>query len=337
MKNRQLLAIAFCAGTVPHALCGQVPDASLLQIEVENHRFYKFDVDPSQYAKNTANLSKSFVGTASPFQSSIAIGDIVSVNGNQVKGTVFERIMGVATSPTPAAGQAIADVTHGDMIEWNLDILNLDGTPLGRILVQGLNQGPPPPGAPASIARASFMVLGGTGVFLGVRGGYLSNAPDPSTPIPGTSVAEDPSLRRVFGGGKTHITLYLIPQSAPQIVTSSSGPAVVHSSDFTAVSSSKPAAPGEVLSLFATGLGPTRPSVDPGKTFPADGSAKVVAPVAVMVNGTPAEVLGAVGYPGATDGYQVNFRVPSGVGSGVASLQLSAAWINGPELKIPIQ
>jgi uncharacterized protein (TIGR03437 family) len=91
------------------------------------------------------------------------------------------------------------------------------------------------------------------------------------------------------------------------------------------------------LSLFATGLGPTRPSVEPGKTFPTDGSAKVAAPVAVLVNGKPAEVLGAVGYPGASDGYQVNFRVPPGVTSGLATVAVSAAWIAGPEVKIVIQ
>src|SRR5690242_4293063 len=34
-------------------------------------------------------------------------------------------------------------------------------------------------------------------------------------------------------------------------------------------------------------------------------------PVEVTVNGKSAEVLAAVGYPGAIGGYQVNFRVPS--------------------------
>ena len=85
------------------------------------------------------------------------------------------------------------------------------------------------------------------------------------------------------------------------------------------------------------GLGPTRPGVDPGKTFPSDGSAAVVGPVAVLVNGKPAEVLGAVGYPGVTDGYQVNFRLPPDATGASASIQLSAAWIAGPEINIPIK
>jgi len=37
------------------------------------------------------------------------------------------------------------------------------------------------------------------------------------------------------------------------------------------------------------------------------------------------------------DGYQVNFRVPSDATPGLATIQLSAAWITGPEVKIAIQ
>jgi len=57
----------------------------------------------------------------------------------------------------------------------------------------------------------------------------------------------------------------------------------------------------------------------------------------VTVNGNPTLVLGAVGIPGAVDTYQVQFQVPSGTGSGGALLQVSAAWIAGPTVTIPIQ
>ena len=51
----------------------------------------------------------------------------------------------------------------------------------------------------------------------------------------------------------------------------------------------------------------------------------------------PADVLGAVGYPGAVDGYQVNFRVPPDTPKGVASIQVSAAWISGAPVSFPVQ
>jgi len=101
------------------------------------------------------------------------------------------------------------------------------------------------------------------------------------------------------------------------------------------VTASKPAAQGEVLSLFATGLGPTVPGVDIGKPFPSNPLANVNSPVEVEVNGKAAELLGSAGYPGAVDGYQVNFRGPSDAAHGVATLHLSAAWIGG--LAVPIQ
>ena len=59
--------------------------------------------------------------------------------------------------------------------------------------------------------------------------------------------------------------------------------------------------------------------------------------VEVLVNGKPAEMLSAVGYPGATDAYQVNFRVPPDAAKGPASIQLTAAWIAGTPVTIPVQ
>ena len=132
-------------------------------------------------------------------------------------------------------------------------------------------------------------------------------------------------------------TLFVIPMSLPGVAVTPSGPAVTHSADFSLVSASKPAAAGEILSLFATGLGPTRPGLSPGQPFPSTPLAVVNSPVEVTVNGNVAEVLSATGYPGATDGYQVNFRVPPDTAKGTATIQVSAAWIAGPPVSIPVQ
>jgi uncharacterized protein (TIGR03437 family) len=148
---------------------------------------------------------------------------------------------------------------------------------------------------------------------------------------------EDPANRRINGGGTILFVLHVLPRYTPQIANTSQGPAVMHSGDFTIVSAAKPAAPGEVLSLFATGLGPTAPSVDPGQPFPPSPSAAVNSPVEVLVNGKSAEVVGAVGLPGAVDGYQVNFRVPSDTSKGPASIQVNSAWIAGAPVTITVQ
>ena len=123
----------------------------------------------------------------------------------------------------------------------------------------------------------------------------------------------------------------------PQIAYTSFGAAVVHSSDFTLVSAAKPASPGEILSLFASGLGPTRPGVDPGQPFPQSTAPAVNSPIEVTVNGNAAEVLGAVGLPGTVDGYQVNFRIPPDTAKGTATVRLSAAWVPGAAVAIAVQ
>ena len=176
-------------------------------------------------------------------------------------------------------------------------------------------------------------ITGGTGAFFGVRGqAGVINLGSPRQ----ASVVEDPALRRTIGGAQRSYVLHLIPMSVPQVVTTPNGPAITHSSDFSLVTASKPAAAGEILSLFATGLGPTIPGVDPGQPLPSSPAA-VNSPVEVMVNGKSADMLGAVGYPGAVDGYQVNFRVPPDTTKGAATVQLSAAWISATPVRIMVQ
>ena len=131
--------------------------------------------------------------------------------------------------------------------------------------------------------------------------------------------------------------LCLIPRFRPQVIISQTGPAVVHAADFSLVTAARPAKPGEILTLFATGLGPTLPGVDPGERFTTDPLQIVTSPIDITVNGVSADVLYAGGYPGATDAYQVNFRLPTGITTGAASLQIAAAWIPGPEVKLAIQ
>ena len=177
--------------------------------------------------------------------------------------------------------------------------------------------------------------MGGTGAFLGVRG-MVGNG-GTTVPFRAASITEDPANRRINGGGKIRWILTIIPMSAPSIIATPGGPAVTHSSDFSLVTNAKPAAGGEILSVFMTGLGPVRPAVDPGQPFPSSPLASVNSPVQVSVNGNAADVIAAVGYPGSVDGYQVNFRLPPDTAKGTASIQVSASWIPGTPVTIPVQ
>src|SRR5262249_18835478 len=146
-----------------------------------------------------------------------------------------------------------------------------------------------------------------------------------------TSISEDPANRRLNGGTAARIIIHLIPMSRPKIVS------VFHAAGFALVSEEKPAKAGETLTLIASGLGPTRPGVDPGQPFTTDPLQVVNSPVEVLVSGTPSDVMSASGVPGAVDRYQVTFRLPESVAPGLTSLQVTCAWIASSEVKIAIR
>lgn len=153
-------------------------------------------------------------------------------------------------------------------------------------------------------------------------------------------MVEDPANRRVYGGGRTTDVLNVIPMTWPEGLTLPTGPAIFHAADSSPVTAEKPATGGELLVISATNLGPTRPSLVPGEPFPAWVSGKeelVNSPVEVTVNGKAAQVISAIGWPGQTNVYRVDFRVPEGTAAGTATLSLSVAWINGSEVKIPVR
>ena len=336
-----LLAMVYC---IPAR--GQAP-AATLYIELQNVVEYQVDTsDLSKYGTDpnvTQGKIARGLGVGCAGNTIIGYADIVAVNGQPARGTYAVRGVSVCLIPTPVSGfngqNAIADTTWPSMRDETYEILQSDGIPpVGTIMTSGLSSGmPSPPGPPDGSKKSA--ITGGKGAFFGAReqkgqrNNLLSGAVGERT----ASITEDPAKRRQNGGGHTLTVLYVIPTSWPTVVTTAGGPAIVHSSDFSLVSATKPAAAGEILSLFATGLGPTRTSLTPGQPFPSSPLAVVNSPIDVTVNGKSAEVLGAVGYPGAVDGYQVNFRVPAGTEAGNATLQISSAWIPGAPITIAVR
>jgi uncharacterized protein (TIGR03437 family) len=272
------------------------------------------------------------------FSKSTVIGDIVAVNGQAAKGTHFSWINNFVTSKTLNPGTAIADAVRAGIVFHFWEIQQADGTPIGSIMAMGLGGGTAPPGAPAAQQGANYVITGGTGAFAGVRGfGGRTTALDTSVPQAGHSDSEDPAYRRVNGGGTANHLLTLYPAESPAVAITPNGPAVTHSSSFTLVSAASPATAGESLSLFATGLGPVKAAINPGQPFPSSPLALVNSPVTVTVNGIAATVTAATGYPGSTDGYQVNFTLPPGLTTGSATLQVASAWMSSTPVSVSIK
>src|SRR5262249_14437636 len=139
---------------------------------------------------------------------------------------------------------------------------------IGTIVVQGLAGAAVPRGL-AVVGGGNFSVVGGTGAFVGARGQGAFTPPAVPSPVPSRSAsfAEVRTTGRTLEGAALRLHINLTPLARPEVVTGGNGPAVVHSSDNSPVTPAAPALSGELLTLYATGCGPTQPALNPGEVF----------------------------------------------------------------------
>jgi uncharacterized protein (TIGR03437 family) len=301
-----------------------------LTVDTENWVNYGNPVvDPALLARNPG------IVTTTPslnFGTSVILADVTAINGSPAKGVYIAEGQQLRLTPMPTPGQAISDVTRANRVRFTFEILHPDGRQIGVIVASGLVGGTPAPGSPVGSISDSIAVTGGTGAFLGAKGTVNSVVAGGRV----TSQVEDPSMRRINGGGRQRYVIQLIPTFRPEVVVGASGPTVFHS-DYNPVTAASPARAGETLIVYGKGLGPTTASLNPGDPFPSEPLAIVTLPVEVLVNGKSSPAINQVGVPETSDTYRVDFRVPDDTSAGMATLQLSAAWIRGAVVSIPVR
>jgi virginiamycin B lyase len=115
-----------------------------------------------------------------------------------------------------------------------------------------------------------------------------------------------------------------IASAAPGIFTvnqQGSGPGIIaHADDFRLVSDAAPVRPGELVSIFCTGLGPLRQN-PPAGSAPA-GPEETLSRPQVTIADLPATVVYSGAAPGFVGLYQVNVQVPPSVSAGAHPLQI---------------
>jgi len=299
---------------------------TILRVDVQNWTYYANDQsDPTKWARTTAPVVPVYPAN---FYTEIGIMDVIAINGSPAKGVIVIRYQNLGLTP------AVSDLTRGGTIEYLMEFLKPDGTSFGSIVALGLAGGTPPAaGALVAAKGGNNMIVGGSGAFLGARGTVHSAG---SRGVRLASQAEDPSMRRINPSGTGSWLLQIWPTFRPEVLVTPTGPGVFHA-DFSAVTAEKPAQRGETLILYAKGLGFTLPRVDAGDPFPADPLVAVTSPVEVLVNGNPSPAIVQVGVPGTTDTYRVDFQVPETTEAGMAPIQLSAAWVKGTAVRIPVR
>jgi uncharacterized protein (TIGR03437 family) len=302
-----------------------------LRVDVENWVAYGYDVtDPSGLAR-----AASIVASTAPrnFGNFVHFADITGINGSPVKGTLVLRTQVISLTPAPNAGQAIGDVVRAQHAEFSFEFLQPDGKQIGSIYAMGLAGGLPIPGSPAEATAGNNTIVGGTGPFVGARG--TVNQGQVSSRI--ASQIEDPSMRRINGGGRGQFLLQIVPMVRPEVLLSPAGLPVMFHADWSVVDVTNPARAGETLIVYCTGLGPTAQPLGPGQVFPRDPLDQVTSPVEVLADGKVLRAINALGAPETLGTYRVDFRVPDDSVDGRLSVRLRVAWIDGGAVTIPVK
>lgn len=307
-------------------LAAETPKVALLEIEIANTVSYRLDVaDVSKLASAPGMVppivDRGFVGF-------LGVGDIVAVNGKPAKGMWANRGEILNASPTPSPTMAIGDVGSGSHTQCTIDLYTADGQWVGKLVDRGLTP---------NIGGPTHPIIGGSGAYVGAVGehGWSTTI----SPMRRTSALESPGLRQAIGGGRILVQYYVIPREWPAVEVTADGPSVFHAADMSPVTASNPARADEVLTIRAKGLGPTRPTLIPAgyKPFGVDPLEEVNSPVEATIGGVNARVVNKVGWPGTFDRYRVDVQVPAGVQPRIAALRLTAAWIPGDEVQIPVR
>jgi len=110
-----------------------------------------------------------------------------------------------------------------------------------------------------------------------------------------------------------------IPAVRPTLVTPG-GPGtqggVFHAGTLTVADANAPAAAGDFLEIYCTGLGPVTPPVQAGTPAPVPPATIPNDAVTVTIGGVTAKVVFAGLTPGTSGIYQVNIQMPPGVAPG---------------------
>jgi len=321
-----MLLVAALIAAAPGAFSiQQTAPPAILAVDIKNFVSYQQDFgDATKFAIDPNVPPLPAIRNFQPF---VFIADVVAVNDTPVKGTFTARGTNITRTTTLSPGNAIADAAGGPYYDSMIRISALDGTEIGTVMATGWGGSAKAPGSPSSVIQGNFTVTGGTGAFLGVSGQL--GAGEVTVAGRSTSVAEDPAYRRTNGGGTRRLIYHLLPRERPEIIR-------VWHADFIPVTHATPAHIGEVLVLLARGLGPTRPGVEPGASFPTSPVQVVNSPLEIAFGGAPATVINQVGWPGQHDLYRVEFRVPE-TGAPTAEIQLTVAWIPAPTVTVPVQ
>jgi uncharacterized protein (TIGR03437 family) len=131
-----------------------------------------------------------------------------------------------------------------------------------------------------------------------------------------------------------------VTTATPGIAAFASGQIVAQHGDFSLVSESSPAVPGEYLVIYLSGLGQTGVTVADGAAAPLPSNLQLLSPLiapTLTLNGTSIPIYFSGLSPGYVGLYQMNFQVPPGTPSGDLQLVVSQGGTASNSTILPVQ
>lgn len=198
----------------------------------------------------------------------------------------------------------------------------------GTGLAPGTDQAPSIP-LPTVLDGVSVEVVDGSNVIQAPL--FFISAGQINAQLPFETASSSVQVRVRNGQGVSNSEPVAVTQRSPSLFTRTmdgKGEAIVLHANYTPVSTTAPAKPGEVVILYLTGLGAVSPAAPSGRAG-GDGSAAaplnlVMDDVAVLINGEPAVVDFKGLAPYFVGLYQINFHVPAEVVPGNAGITVQA-------------
>lgn len=159
------------------------------------------------------------------------------------------------------------------------------------------------------------VTLGGASVPLFYTDTGQVNAQVPTELAPGKKASLLVTIRGVAAPPNV-VTLAAIQPGIFTLDSSGRGRGVITDSRGALSDSTNPARRGEVVVVYATGLGATSPLVATGAVSPSNPPARVIQPVIAYIGGVAAPVEFSGLTPGFVGLYQVNIRIPGNAAQG---------------------
>jgi uncharacterized protein (TIGR03437 family) len=270
-----------------------------------------------------------------------ATGVQIQVNAPAMGGTVGVLKIAPGASPLDVPASSIVNAASfapglplpGGLASVFLRGLNLSGTVIGS--------GSP---LPTELAGVSILVDGVLAPILAVAP-LASGMQQINFQVPFEAASNVVEIR--YQGSST----FAFPQTAaPGIFTLSDGaPAIQHSADYSLVTPSNPAVPGEVIIVYATGLGQVTPAVPSGVAASAPTPATPTCGSFFAQQSAPPFLTGSILYAGLTPGfvglYQLNVQLPQSLPAGTWQFSidaqlcelLPAGSLEGNVVSLPVQ